>query len=1740
VKYFSRADGLSLFLTPTEAVLSLRRGKRRAKTQVTAGALRNRRERPLKSQQDVLRMKLVGASPDARVAGLDEGAGKSNYFVGNNPANWRTNVAHYARVRYSNVYPGVDLVYYGNQRQLEYDLVVAPGAVPGVIKMAFNGARGMRLDADGALCLRMSGGELRQPKPFIYQEHDGLRKEIQGHYVINEKREVGFEVATYDASRPLVIDPTISYSTYLGGNREDAGYDIALDSLGNAYITGSTNSDNFPSVNSLPHASGGNYTFITKLNAAGTALVYSTYVGGTGSGHSLDHANSIAVDSAGNAYVTGSTSKADFPTVNAYQSARRGSSDAFVTKLNPSGSALVYSTYLGGSVGGSGMGGFSGFGGGGDEGRGISVNAAGNACVVGRTESTDFPTLNALQPQHDGGTCDNGHCTDAFITKLDPSGATLVYSTYLGGNKIEYGNDIALDSSGSVYVTGFTASHNFPTTTGALQPAYSHPQINSLGQDGFVAKLNPAGTALVYSTYLGGSHGSDGANAIAVDTAGNAYITGQTNAGNFPTVNAFQPAIGPGGPGTGASFSDAFVSKLNPAGTALIYSTFLGGTNSEEAHAIAVDAGGHAYAVGLTNSPNFPVANAIQPKPGSPMDFYLSGDAFITKINPSGSSLAYSTFLGGSGGEVARGVAVDSSSSAYVTGYTTSTNFPTVNPSQATHNGGSFYGDAFITKIADTVAPVSLSLSAVQPDRGGNTGFVTVTLHGTAFASGATVKLVAAGQPDIAASYIRLESMNLMTARFDLSGHTPGARDVVVTNPNGATAARAGAFRVEAGGEPQIWLNLLGRDALRPGQAQTYYIAYGNRGNVDAVLVPMTISMPKNVDYELDFDLIDPPQPMAGQTYDFSRIPTHYETASEKVIPLLLGFVPAGESEFLKIRITSRSTNQNDPPIRLSVRVGSPTPFTPSTLATSSGESSATPNASNAAGSVSANGITDCIVTTITSVTSCAIGFVPGGGCITAAANYSVNTKLNIITAASNARAGVFTPRSGAISLTRTAVGGMVVAAQCAGSLTPGVGQALAAVNCGFGANNIANSCFGFNLFEEEFKLIFSIFSFDPNDKFGPAGAGASHYLNGTEPLSYVVQFENLESASGAAQTVVVTDQLDVSRFDFDTFSLGPIFFGADKKIVPPLGLSDYTADVDLRPQQKLIARVEAKLDKATGLLTWRFTSLDPATGLPTDDPLAGFLPPNKNAPEGEGQMLFTVQPKKEMPTGTEIRNKARIVFDTNAPIDTPEWLNTIDNSKPLSAVLPLPVSSNSSRFAVSWSGSDTGSGIRSYTIYVSEDGAPFVEWQRDTTLTSGMFAGRPGHTYAFHSIARDAAGNEETRHATADAMIMTAPLVLQFAAANYSVNEGAGGVQINVTRMGNTTDAATVDYRTTDSDTFTVGCFDQTNNNGGAYARCDFATTVGTLSFASGETSKTITVPLIDDGYAEGAETFTLRLSNSTGATLGTPGLATVTITDNDAAGAANPVVSSFPFFVRQQYLDFLSREADSGGLNAWLGVLNGCPDAFTVPNAPSQCDRIYVSGEGFFRSTEFQLKGFYVFRFYRVAFNRLPEYLEVVSDMSLVAGQTAEEVYARKAQLATLFAERAEFKAAYGGMTNTQYVTALLSRYQLTQVITPDPAQPDTGGKVTLTSTELTNRLNSNTMNRAQVLRAVADSDAVGASEFTNAFVGMQYYGYLRRKPDPAGFNSWLSVLQAGNVRTMVDGFLNSVEYKLRFGPP
>ncbi len=708
VEFLSRGRGYTLFLTSDEAVFFLCGKNGKAKDSVEAVlAGRKLQSEDRATLSTVLRMRLLKANPSVKVSGEEELAGKSNYFIGTNPLKWHTNVSLYARVKYAGIYPGIDLVYYGNQRQLEYDFVVAPGADPRLIQFEVGGAKHIHRDDSGDLVLATPHGEVRWRKPLVYQETNGERQQVDGRYVIKARQQVGFEVAAYDRQRQLIIDPVVflSYSTYLGGTGDDEGKAIAVDSAGNAYVTGFTSSTDFPIVKAAQPTNAGAYdVFVSKLSPSGSALVYSTYLGGNGS----DYANAIALDTSGDAYIAGYTTSTDFPTLNPVQPTFAGGMwDAFVTELDASGSALVYSTYLGGGTGPPGSSYFPGS----DLALGIAVDSTEAAYVTGWTTAIDFPTVNALQ-----GTF-SGDAVDAFVSKLSPSGSTLVYSTFLGGTGAQNANAIVVDASGNTYITGFTTSRDFPTTANAFQPAIG------AGESVFVTKLSASGSALVYSTYLGGGN-FDSGQAIAVDGAGSAYVTGLTN--DVPTLSALQPGFG------GGSY-DAFVTKLNPSGSALIYSTYLGGSGNDEGTGIAVDTMGNAYVTGYTNSPDFPTLNAFQTTCSWCNTYGVTGyDAFVAMLTSSGSAAVYSTYLGGSGNDgslgynFGSGVAADSGGNVYVTGTTNSPSFPTVNPLKArccTTSGD--IDDAFVSKL--TFPVVTVTGSPQQPlTKNGSGDFVAI------------------------------------------------------------------------------------------------------------------------------------------------------------------------------------------------------------------------------------------------------------------------------------------------------------------------------------------------------------------------------------------------------------------------------------------------------------------------------------------------------------------------------------------------------------------------------------------------------------------------------------------------------------------------------------------------------------------------------------------------------------------------------------------------------------------------------------------------------------------------------------------------------------------------------------------------------------------------------------------------------------------------------------------------------
>jgi len=746
---------------------------------------------PGRSRSVAVKMALKGnRNREALPSAEEELPGKVNYLIGNDPVQWRTGVATFSRVRYRNVYRGIDLVYYGNQRQLEYDFVVAPGADPRSIRMQFEGASSLRVTSGGDLVATTQGGSIELHRPVVYQETDGGRKAVAADFAVISARTAGFRLGSFDHDKSLVIDPVLVFSTFLGGSVADVANAIATDAAGNIYVAGGTRSPDFPTtpgaLQSTPKAAPG-YAFLTKLNPAGTGLIFSTYVGGTGG----DAAYGLSVDSSGNAYIVGQTASKDFPaTAGAFQSVNPAGATSFVAKLNPSGSGLVYATYLGGTSSISYLCC--------DAAAAVAVDGAGNAYVAGATYADGFPvTPGALQTKIASSLASN-----AYVAKLDPSGSSLVYSTFLGGSgQVQFNigpaviagdvaTALAVDGAGNAYVTGYAHSTNFPVTAGAFQTknraATTAGVASSIpGYNTFVAKINPSGSALVFSTYLGGSgvkisNGptdneiifGDQANALSVDSTGNVYVAGFTYSADFPvTAGAYQTKlqVAPTAQPNVNFFQigyNAFVTKLNSAGTNLVYSTFLGGSGSDRANAMAIDGSGNAYVAGTTTSPDFPVvAGAFQPVNKAAAGNH-AGTAFVTQFNSSGTTLVYSTFLGGSGavnsanqavGDTAYGLALDAAGNVYVAGTTWSADFPATQGAFQTsnHAAGSTGQNAFVAKL-NPGAPTAGGGPSIRP----NLGVVNAASYAPALAPGGLATIFGYGLASVSTSAASLPLPN--------------------------------------------------------------------------------------------------------------------------------------------------------------------------------------------------------------------------------------------------------------------------------------------------------------------------------------------------------------------------------------------------------------------------------------------------------------------------------------------------------------------------------------------------------------------------------------------------------------------------------------------------------------------------------------------------------------------------------------------------------------------------------------------------------------------------------------------------------------------------------------------------------------------------------------------------------------------------------------------------------------------
>lgn len=704
VKFLSRGSGYTLLLTPTGAIISLPKNQPEGTDPLTRDGLS---QTDAEASATTFGMSLVGANSHPRINGLDELPGKSNYLMGSDASQCFTNIANFARVKYGQVYPGIDMIYYGNQGQLEYDFILAPHADPGRIRLSYEGVDRLEIDESGNLVLDIAGQAIRQHKPLIYQEVNGQRHEVAGGYFIMKGQRVGFRVGAFDHSKPLLIDPTIAYSTGIAGGSAQG---IAVDSSGCAYVTGYAQPTTafVATEGPLPATtidSRYKYMFVAKLNPAGNALVYSTILAGRGG-----HAKSVAVDAAGNAYITGAIGGdvgGDFPLVNSWRTFPLINSAAILTKISADGTQLLFSTLIGHFAFGA----------------DVAVDNSGNAYVAGQIAGQLETTANAYQPNYGGG------AYDAFLAKVNTnlSGiSALTYCTYLGGPGADGsdvnadGTSVAVDNSGNAFIAGDTVSGGFPTRN-AAQPT------SGGNLDGFVARLNTnlsGDASLIYSTYLGGLS-NDVARGIAIDAAHNAYVTGYTSSTNFPVKNPAQA--------TNKGSSDAFITKLDPSG-ALVYSTYLGSPGTENSQDIAVDPAGNACITGQTDSPAF--------GPPLPSDGYFGiKNMFVAKLSASGSSVIYANYIatysvGLVAYDVGLSIATDPSGCIYIAGDTSASGYPKVNP--LPYNVGSF-GSAVATKICsgDTVtpptcgSPITAGLNARWPGDG-NANDVAGQNNGTA------------------------------------------------------------------------------------------------------------------------------------------------------------------------------------------------------------------------------------------------------------------------------------------------------------------------------------------------------------------------------------------------------------------------------------------------------------------------------------------------------------------------------------------------------------------------------------------------------------------------------------------------------------------------------------------------------------------------------------------------------------------------------------------------------------------------------------------------------------------------------------------------------------------------------------------------------------------------------------------------------------------------------------------------
>ena len=1851
VRFFSRGPGYNVFLTPTEAVFALRR-ESDLQNDAAVNATKKSRDRV-----SVLRVALKGANRRAITKGTDQLPGVKNYLIGSNSRRWQTDVPTYRKVRYEEIYQGINLSYYGTHKQLEYDFEIAPGADPSLIRLVCDGANAF-IDAQGDLVLRMKGGELREHKPVVYQDLNGRRVAVDGRFVIRRGREIGFEIGAYDESKTLVIDPTLVYSTYLGGTGNDSGSSIDIDNSGGIYITGTTGSTAFPTQNPFqPSNAGLEDVFVTKLDPTGSSIVYSTYVGGAGN----DHGDGIFVDkTSGAAYVVGRVDalSVNFPTtLGAFATTYRGGDfDAFVLKLNSQGNGLAYSTFLGGEENDSAI--------------GVVADSSGNAYVTGGTRSTGFPaTPNAYQSFVAGD-------TDAYLVKVNPAGSSLLYSTLLGGGATDRGSSVKIDNAGNAYFVGYTSSQDFP-----IETAFQNSLAGSF--DAFVAKIdtNASGAAsLAFCSYLGGSSDDKGYG-LALDPGSNLYVAGQTTSTDFPLLNPAQAAK--------AGSFDAFVAKISSSG-AKLYATYLGGSGDDRATGIAVNTSGNAYVTGYTASTNFPTAIPLQLANGG------GTDTFVAKLNSSGNGLLYSTYLGGSANEdftstttFSGNIAVDSSGNAYVTGYTASNNFPTVAPFQGANAGGA--SDAFIVRISDTTPAADFAVSvspASQTVNPGNAANYTVTVTPSGGFTG-NVALSVSGQSADTVSSFSPSSITIADSNPKSSGLTltttsstpPGTFTLNITATSGNLQHNTSMLLIVAGATSA---NLAVTKTASPNPAivstnLTYRIVVTNKGPSPATNTTLADTLP------------------AGVTF-ISASPTQGSCSGTTTVSCNFGSLAIGSSAIASILVTPQSTGQLSNTATANATESDPDLTDNSvTLITqvttqSSGPSMLDPNLS-----------VQTVISGLSQPTSMAfvgdgffvlekntgkVQFVLNGAVQLTALDLAVNSasergmlgialhpdfafnhfvylywtesntgvdstnladvdllgnrvdryvwngatltfdrnlirlrafqadanqplrgnhdggilrfgpdgKLYILMGDNGRRGFLQNNQLGPVPDDQfggpepddSHLTGFVLRLNDDGStpadnpffnvMTGLTGEAAANVKklYAYGVRNGFGMAFdplSGNLWEQENGD-------DAFDEMNRITAGANNgWVETMGPVSRVAEYKSIESTYGAgtlqqlrwppsliadtpAAALARLYMLPGAHYNDPEFSwkyalapsplgfvqgrgLGPQFEGDMLVGAGRTFLSGgYLFRFKLTPDRLHFSFSDSRLLDLVADNTDKFDITESETLLIGKD--FGIGTDIETGPNGNVFVVSNTNGAVYEITGNQptlfvanLNGSQEIPPNNSSATGTATLLLNPDE---LSARVSLTFSGLSGPESVAHIHGPAASGVTGPVLFPLPQGE-FSDFEIPLNLTdvqnlkngllyanvhSNLFV--PGEIRGqFQSLGNSPAANS-----------------FQFGSATLLVTEGGGEAIVRVTRLGNASASATVNYAT--SDTAVTNC--NTPNSGNASSRCDYESTAGSLNFAAGETSKTISIPLVDDSYAEGNESFALTLTNATGSgsTLGSPAKTVVTITDNDAVNGTNPVDSP-GFFVRQHYLDFLNREPDAPGFGFWTNEITVCG---TNPQC-IEVKRINVSG-AFFLSIEFQETGYLVYRMYKASYGNMPgapvplqlsEFLPDTQQIGkdVIVGQTGWEqrLDNNKIAFAIDFVLRSRFATTYPTtQTPAQFVDALY----LNTGVTPSPAER------TSVIGEFGSATNTvDTAARGRVLRRVADNSTFTQQEFNRAFVLMQYFGYLRRNPNDApdsdytGYDFWLTKLNEFNGNfvnaEMVKAFIISGEYRQRFGP-